>query len=261
MRDSSRTRPSSSSALHAAAGDRAVARSCATTRCRSANAATCGRWVTTTTWAVRASRASRRPTSTAAWPPTPASTSSNTNVGTGSAPAKTTSTASITRDSSPPDAPRCSGRGRRAGVRAQQQLDVVDAVRAEREPPAGHLEAVGLVGLRDGDRDAARAASRGRRSSAVTAAAKRGRGRAARRGQRGGERRRARRAARRSRSCSAAMRVVVAVERRPAGRPALAPRRARRPTVSPYLRVSRPSAARRSLTAASRAGSASTPAA
>ena len=32
-----------------------------TTRCWSANAATCGRWVTTSTWAVRASAASRRP--------------------------------------------------------------------------------------------------------------------------------------------------------------------------------------------------------
>ena len=61
------------------------------------------------TWASRASRASRRPTSTAAFPPTPASTSSNTNVGTGSAPAKTTSMASMTRDSSPPEAPLASG--------------------------------------------------------------------------------------------------------------------------------------------------------
>ena len=58
-----------------------------------------------------ASRASRRPISTAARPPTPASTSSNTIVGTGSAPASTTSSASITRDSSPPDAPLCSGCG------------------------------------------------------------------------------------------------------------------------------------------------------
>ena len=40
-----------------------------TTRCWSANAATWGRWVTTITWAVRASRASRRPISTAALPP------------------------------------------------------------------------------------------------------------------------------------------------------------------------------------------------
>ena len=52
-----------------------------TTTCWSAKAATCGRWVTTMTWAVRASRASRRPTSTATLPPMPASTSSKTKVG------------------------------------------------------------------------------------------------------------------------------------------------------------------------------------
>ena len=63
------------------------------------------------TWADRASRASRRPISTAALPPTPASTSSKIIVGTGWMPARHTSSASITRDSSPPDAPRCSGRG------------------------------------------------------------------------------------------------------------------------------------------------------
>ena len=89
-----------------------------TCRCASAKAATCGRWVTTRTWWSRASRASRRPTSTAARPPTPASTSSNTMTGTGSAPAKTTSTASITRDSSPPDAPLCSGRSGAPGCGA-----------------------------------------------------------------------------------------------------------------------------------------------
>ena len=44
-------------------------------------------------------------------PPTPASTSSKTNVGTGLVPASATSRASITRDSSPPEAPLCSGRG------------------------------------------------------------------------------------------------------------------------------------------------------
>jgi len=47
---------------------------------------------------------------TAAWPPTPASTSSKTSVGGPPEPAKTTSIASITRDSSPPDAPFCRGR-------------------------------------------------------------------------------------------------------------------------------------------------------
>ena len=76
-----------------------------------ANAATCGRCVTASTWAFSASRASRRPTSTAALPPMPASTSSNTRVGTVVRSASTTSSASISRDSSPPLAPLASGRG------------------------------------------------------------------------------------------------------------------------------------------------------
>ena len=62
--------------------------------------------------------ASRRPISTAALPPTPASTSSKRYVGTGSVPANTTSTASITRDSSPPDAPLAMGRGGAPGCGA-----------------------------------------------------------------------------------------------------------------------------------------------
>src|SRR5690606_24505076 len=46
-----------------------------------ANAATWARWVTAMTWDVSASRARRLPTSIAAAPPMPASTSSKTNVG------------------------------------------------------------------------------------------------------------------------------------------------------------------------------------
>ena len=76
-----------------------------TTWCRSANAATCGRWVTTMTWDEVASRASRRPISTAALPPTPASTSSKTIVAGGALPARHTSRASMMRESSPPEAP------------------------------------------------------------------------------------------------------------------------------------------------------------
>ena len=44
-----------------APGDRSVVSVLSTTTWGSANAATCGRWVTTTTWWSRASRASRRP--------------------------------------------------------------------------------------------------------------------------------------------------------------------------------------------------------
>src|SRR5690606_36305549 len=80
-----------------------------------ANAATWARCVTTMTCERSASRASRRPISIAAAPPTPASTSSKTKVGTGSLPASTTSIASMTRESSPPDAPRPSGRGSAPG--------------------------------------------------------------------------------------------------------------------------------------------------
>ena len=82
------------------------------------------------TWWLRASRASRRPISTAARPPTPASTSSNTSVGTGSEWARTTSIASITRDSSPPDAALCTGSGGAPSCARHAQLDLVDAVRA-----------------------------------------------------------------------------------------------------------------------------------
>ena len=74
-----------------------------TTRCWSANAATWARCVTTITWAPPARAARRAPTSRAALPPTPASTSSKTNVGTSPLPV-TTSRASMTRESSPPEA-------------------------------------------------------------------------------------------------------------------------------------------------------------
>ena len=77
-----------------------------TTNCASAHEATCAKWVTTMTCALRASRARRLPSSTAALPPTPASTSSKMKVW--SAPprvsAATSSKANISRLSSPPEA-------------------------------------------------------------------------------------------------------------------------------------------------------------
>ena len=99
-----------------------------TTRWTSAYAATCGRCVTTMTWWVRASRASRRPICTAARPPTPASTSSNTIVVPSADAASTTSSASITRDSSPPDALLLSGSTSVAAVCGEAELDGVDTV-------------------------------------------------------------------------------------------------------------------------------------
>ncbi len=109
IRTSSRTRsgPSTTATLDAVT---CPDPSLVTTTCRSANAATWGRCVTTMTCDVRASRASRRPTSTATRPPIPASTSSNTKDGTLSTPASTTSMASMMRESSPPDAPLPRGR-------------------------------------------------------------------------------------------------------------------------------------------------------
>ena len=69
----------------------------------SASAAICGRWVMQSTWRASPSARRRSPTARAVWPPTPASTSSNTSVRDSPAPA-TVISASITRDSSPPDA-------------------------------------------------------------------------------------------------------------------------------------------------------------
>src|SRR5215831_14092181 len=59
---------------------------------------------------------SRRPTCTAASPPIPASTSSNTSVGSRSDSAPAVRIASMTRESSPPDATRASGAGASPGL-------------------------------------------------------------------------------------------------------------------------------------------------
>ena len=132
MRDSSARRSSPSTRRHAGATD---ASSLATTRCRSANAATCGRCVTTSTWRCGPARPAAgrpRPRRGRRRPRRPRRRRTS---GTGSAPASTTSRASMTRDSSPPDAPLCSGRGGASRVRDEQELDLVDAVRSERHPP------------------------------------------------------------------------------------------------------------------------------
>src|SRR4029450_3993750 len=82
MRESSRTRPAWSSIVTPLRVTR-PALDFSTTRCRSAKAATCGRCVTTRTWAIAARVARRGPTSTAAVPPTPAWTSAKRKGGTG----------------------------------------------------------------------------------------------------------------------------------------------------------------------------------
>ena len=91
-----------------------------TTTCVSANAATCARCVTHSTWCRAPSVASRRPTAMPASPPIPASTSSNTSVG--GASVSTTRAASIARESSPPDAARASGRGLSPGLGASRNV-------------------------------------------------------------------------------------------------------------------------------------------
>ena len=80
-----------------------------TRKCASANAATCGRWVTVSTCRRAASDCISRPTVPATAPPMPVSTSSKISVGTAPASLVTTCTASAIRDSSPPDATRASG--------------------------------------------------------------------------------------------------------------------------------------------------------
>ncbi len=92
----------------------------------------------------RASSARRRPTAVAVAPPTPASISSNTSVSTVSASPRTPLSASITRESSPPEAMRASGR---AGCDARRRVEELDALRAvgrprvERQHGDGDLEA------------------------------------------------------------------------------------------------------------------------
>ena len=82
-----------------------------TSRWWSAHAATCGRWVTHSTWRSRPRRCSSRPTVVATAPPTPESTSSNTSVPALPSSLVVTAMASARRDNSPPDATRSIARG------------------------------------------------------------------------------------------------------------------------------------------------------
>ena len=82
------------------------------------------------TWASRASRASRRPISTAALPPTPGvdlvEDERRHRVRAG----EDDLDRQHDRDSSPPEAPFCSGSGGRARMGGEPDLHVVGAVRA-----------------------------------------------------------------------------------------------------------------------------------
>ena len=159
MRDSSPTRASSRSKLGARRPCGRSTSPFATATCASANAATCGRWVTHSTWCCLPTCASARPTAVPASPPMPASTSSNTRVG--GAAESTTRRASIARASSPPEAALGQRPGRLARVGREQEGDVVGAVLAR---------GLGCAGL-DRDLEASRPASRARAGCASTAAA------------------------------------------------------------------------------------------
>ena len=86
-------------------------------------------WVTTSTCTWSATRASRSPTAAAVAPPMPESTSSNTRVGTVLPLDSTTFSASISRDSSPPEAIFASGPGVLPRVGGDQEAHRVDPLR------------------------------------------------------------------------------------------------------------------------------------
>ena len=117
---------------------------------RVASDATCGRCVMQSTWRPDASARRCSPTARAVWPPMPASISSNTSSGAvrpahepaADSACAALSSASITRESSPPEAISRSGPGRDAGIGRDHQLDRLGprraaAVRARRQL---HLE-------------------------------------------------------------------------------------------------------------------------
>ena len=78
------------------------------------------------TWDRLAERRSFSPTTAAVRPPMPASTSSKTSVRPGCSPAPSVLNASMTRDSSPPEAMRASGRGSSPRFGGQEELAAVD---------------------------------------------------------------------------------------------------------------------------------------
>ncbi len=92
----------------------------------SAREATCGRWVMQTTWRPAPSAFSRSPTTRAVLPPIPASISSKTRVPALAAWPRPLN-ASITRESSPPEAASRSGAASMPGFGSDPQLDGLTA--------------------------------------------------------------------------------------------------------------------------------------
>src|SRR5512139_180109 len=117
-----------------------------TWRCSSAKAATCGRWVTQTTWETAASPFSRAPTRSATLPPIPVSISSNTRVRPPPPREAALRSDSITRESSPPEAVEARGRGSWPGF-AENSSSASSNPEAESDPGTGSREATSARNL------------------------------------------------------------------------------------------------------------------
>ena len=117
-----------------------------------ASAAICGRCVMHRTCRPSPSARSRSPTARAVWPPTPASTSSNTSVRDSPAPA-TVMSASMTRESSPPDAASRMGAAGTPGLGASRNstrslpvgADLLPGLQHDLERRALHRQRVQLL--------------------------------------------------------------------------------------------------------------------
>src|SRR5918995_4888271 len=161
IRHSSATTPSPSSASTVV---RAVSVSAdfSIRKCAIASAAICGRWVMLSTWRVSPSARSRSPTARAVCPPTPASTSSKTSVRDSPVPA-TVISASMTRESSPPEA------ASRIGAAGAPGLG--PSMNSTRSAPAGPTSSRGSTSTSKAAFSIASAASSSRTRSASRGAA------------------------------------------------------------------------------------------
>ncbi len=101
-----------------------------------ARAATCGAWVTVRTWTRSARRASRAPMASDTAPPTAVSISSKTSVGALPRSASATLSASMKRESSPPDATLTIGPGCEPGLVCTQNST---RSRPSGPPPSGSV--------------------------------------------------------------------------------------------------------------------------
>src|SRR5690606_9441012 len=214
-----------------------------TTKCASAYAATCARCVTTRTCLPRPSSPRSAPTSRAALPPTPASTSSNARVGC-VAPV-TRWSASIRRESSPPEAICDTGPGGSPtfAPKRNETSSAPLALGSGSGVTATSKTAPGMPSRASSGATCASSRWAAARLAAVTVAASRSSSALSCASSRARPASSSSRASRSSRSRAAASRKASTAA-----------------TSSPYLRLSASSFARRACTASRRAGSASKPA-